>query len=297
MVATFLKRLVDWESIVARSNASFENAHRKKFLRHIWTKTSTTQKGASRFSGGINKRLCLGTGGLIDYSEVAGFGSDCESPLFNDGVHHALAFARAPLRVAVFAASTALAESPKFTHKQARSVTPVFEGQKLQLNTFCMGPDENLWLCCGGLPSASEASKGSILIYQPSGEFVRRIELDFVPQAINFTADGAHAFVAGSGVIAKLSASGEVVKSIPAPNILDEEELKKKLQAAQEKQLKEMMESFDEQIERLNKQLEKLNEQIATAKEKEDERGLKRAEARAKLLSARSSPCKIAPSK
>lgn len=164
------------------------------------------------------------------------------------------------------------------THKQAKTLVPTYEGQKLQLNTFCLGPDGNLWMCCSDHAGAPNA--GSIMIVQPTGEFVARHELEFIPQAINFSQDGKVAFVAGSGMIAKLDAEGKILKSIKAPNLVDDAEMKKKMEEAAKKQAEQIVASYDLQIERLEKQVTSLTEQVTKAEEKNEERALKRAKAR-----------------
>ncbi len=164
------------------------------------------------------------------------------------------------------------------THKQAKTLVPMYEGQRLNLNTFCLGPDGNLWMCCSDHAGAPNA--GSIMVIQPTGEFVARHELEFIPQAINFSQDGSVAFVAGSGMIAKLDAQGKVLKSITAPNLADDPETKKKMEEAAKKQAEQVLASYELQVERLEKQVKALNDQVAKAEEKEDERALKRAKAR-----------------
>ncbi len=96
----------------------------------------------------------------------------------------------------------------------------------------------------------------------------------------NFSQDGSVAFVAGSGMIAKLDAQGKVLKSITAPNLADDPETKKKMEEAAKKQAEQVLASYELQVERLEKQVKALNDQVAKAEEKEDERALKRAKAR-----------------
>ncbi len=118
------------------------------------------------------------------------------------------------------------------------------------------------------------------MVVQPTGEFVARHELEFVPQAINFSPDSKAAFVAGSGMIAKLDLQGKILQSIKAPNLADDAEMKKKMEEAAKKQLETMVATYEQQIERLEKQLKQLVEQVTKAEEKGDERALKRAQAR-----------------
>ena len=91
------------------------------------------------------------------------------------------------------------------THKQVRTIVPEYQGVRVHLNTFCVGPDQNLYLCCStnGVAGASNTA-GVVLVYTGEGELVREIPLSFSPQAINFSSQGAM-FLAGSGKVARLS--------------------------------------------------------------------------------------------
>jgi hypothetical protein len=178
------------------------------------------------------------------------------------------------------------AAAPVTSHKQARTIEPQWERRKLDLRTFCIGPDGNLWQCCARPDQwLKKAPPGAILITAPTGEVLRHIGIDFVPTAINFAPDGK-AFIAGSGKIARLAADGQVEKVIQAPNLLDEAEMQRRMEDAAKRQIDQLMSSYDEQIKRLDEQLEKLRTQIAenAAPANEDERAAanrERARARA----------------
>lgn len=161
------------------------------------------------------------------------------------------------------------------THKQSRAITPMQDGRPVKLHTFCVGPDNNLWMCCDG----SGKSPGAIMVYNGEGELVKNIPLAFVPQAINFSPEGT-LFVSGSGKIARIAKDGEVDLQIDAPNIGNKEEALAALKKEQEKQMAEIRKASQAQLERIEEQIEK----ISVAPEGEDEKGLKRRERRLKLL-------------
>ncbi|MFO1065679.1 MAG: hypothetical protein U0892_17595 [Pirellulales bacterium] len=181
--------------------------------------------------------------------------------------------------VSALAWQSASAASPEFSHKQSKVLVPAENGQSLPLHTFGLGPDGNLWMCCTG--TGGEGKAGRIVIMQPTGESVRTISLEFAPTAINFSADGIP-YVAGSGKIARLTKTGEVDEVITAPNLLNEEELKKRLEESAKKQVDQMVAVYDEQVKRLEEQVTKLAEQAKD--ESADEKTRKRAETRLKVL-------------
>lgn len=174
-----------------------------------------------------------------------------------------------------FLYSDAFAANSQPTHKQARAITPMRDGRPVKLHTFCVGPDNNLWMCCDG----NGKFPGAIMVYDGEGELLKNIPLSFVPQAINFSPEGT-LFVSGSGKIARVSKEGEVDLQIDAPNIGNKEEALAALKKEQEKQLAEIRKASEAQLERIQEQIEK----ISVAPEGEDEKAQKRRERRLKLL-------------
>ncbi len=187
---------------------------------------------------------------------------------------------------AMVASSMSVAAGPASSHKQSRSIVPTYEGKRLQLNTFTLAKDGNLWMCCNdGGSSVNEAgnqTKGCILMTQPTGELVKRISLDFAPTAINF-AESGDVFIAGSGYIACLDSDGQVKKCIEAPNLSNREEALRLMKEEAERQAKQMAEMYSAQVKRLEEQIEKLNAQLEKA-DKDDARAVKRIEARIKAI-------------
>lgn len=173
------------------------------------------------------------------------------------------------------------AGTPEATHKAAASVYPKLDGKKLPFKTFSLSPQRELWLCCSSLSSkpsnsGSAVQAGAILVYSVDGEFLRSIDLDFVPQAVGFSQDGSNAFVAGSGRIAKLRTDGSVVKSIEAPNIGNKEEALEEMRKAAEEQTKLMTESMQNQVSQVEKQIEKLEEVVENETEAQSNRRTRR---------------------
>ncbi len=166
------------------------------------------------------------------------------------------------------------------SHKQVRVIRPELGGEELRLNTFAMSRDGELWLCCSG-----KDEDGAILVYQTDGTFKRSIELGFIPQALNFAPDGTP-FVAGSGEVARLNKDGETDLSVAAPNLLSEEEMKEKLEAASKKMLERSLENYKKNVDRVREQVEKLKKQLTSDKEvsEPDEREVARNEKRLEVL-------------
>ncbi len=161
------------------------------------------------------------------------------------------------------------------THKQARSIAPMVEGRPVKLETFCVGPDNNLWMCCAG----TAADKGLIMVYSGEGEMLHSFPLKFVPQALNFSPDGK-LFVAGSGKIARMTAEGKMEIEVDAPNIGNQEEALAALKKENEKRVKELAKSSKAQLDRLEEQIAKLE----IEPEDEDDKAKTRRERRLKLL-------------
>ncbi len=183
---------------------------------------------------------------------------------------------------------SSMAADSEATHKQIRAIVPEMNGREAHLNTFCVGPDNNLYMCCtpNAQPTSAEVL-GAVLVYTGEGKLVKEINLDFAPQAINFGSDGI-LFVAGSGKVAKISGKGEILVAKDAPNIGNKEEMMAQLKEAAEKQSKQVLESYSRQIEQIDKQIAKLENEAAEAKEKEAseevEKATKRRDRRLKLL-------------
>ena len=161
------------------------------------------------------------------------------------------------------------------THKQSRSIAPMVEGRPVKLETFCVGPDNNLWMCCAG----TAADKGLVMVYTGEGEMLHSFPLKFIPQALNFAPDGK-LFVAGSGKIARMSAEGIIELEVDAPNIGNQEEALAALKKENEKRLVELTKSSKAQLDRLEEQIAKLE----IIPEDEDEKVKTRRERRLKLL-------------
>jgi hypothetical protein len=177
----------------------------------------------------------------------------------------------------VSSAQLALSAGPEPSHKQARHIAPNINGRNLKLETFCLGPDSNLWMCCAG----SGENPGMLMVYSADGEQIKSIPLSFLPQAINFSPEGT-IFVAGSGKIAKMSKSGEIELMKDLPNVANREEVIAKLKKKAEEDRKRTEEAYAKQMENLTKQIEKL-EQVP---EDETDKAKQRRERRLRILNA-----------
>lgn len=170
--------------------------------------------------------------------------------------------------------TTFASEPNKPTHKQLRTIKPTLQGSDAMLNTFCLSPKNELWMCC-----SSKVGTGAIVIYNGEGERLREIPMTFNPSAINFAPNG-ELFVAGGGKIAKLNQDGEVLQEIEAPNIGNKEEMLAQMKKAAEEQMTMILASYKEQEENIDKQIAK-NEEVP---EGETEKQAARRERRLKLL-------------
>lgn len=175
-----------------------------------------------------------------------------------------------------------LAAESSATHKQVRSIVPMKDGARVPLNTFCVGPDQNLYMCCGVASTSHGDAKGTLVIATGEGEILRAIDLEFLPQSINFASSGAM-FVSGGGKIARLSQAGAVEIVKDAPHIENKEEMLAKLKEAAEEQKKLVTKSYAEQLEQIQSQIQKLEKEAEKA-DPDDEKGAKRRERRMKLL-------------
>ncbi len=161
------------------------------------------------------------------------------------------------------------------THKQARSIAPMVDGRPVKLETFCVGPDNNLWMCCAG----TAADRGLVMVYSGDGEMLSSFALKFIPQALNFSPDGK-LFVAGSGMIARMNMEGKIELEVDAPNIGNREEALAAMKKENENRINDLKKSSRAQLERLEEQIAKLE----IVPEEEDEKTKTRRERRLKLL-------------
>ncbi|MCU0707421.1 MAG: hypothetical protein MUF23_03930 [Pirellula sp.] len=168
------------------------------------------------------------------------------------------------------------------THKQTRSIAPHWKQSPVPLHTFCVGPDQLLYMCCSGSGAPTQAGAGVILVYTGEGALVREIPLEFVPQAINFGENGK-CFVAGSGKLARLSSEGDIEIVKDAPNIGNPEQMAEELKKAAEEQKKMVTESYTQQLEQIDTQLRRAKEENEKA-DPADEKGAKKRQRRLKML-------------
>jgi len=174
-----------------------------------------------------------------------------------------------------------IAQSP--THAQSSVIKPVVDGKTVTIQTFTVAADGNLWVCttkpAARRPRVTSVSKtkatkkdalpstpGQIAIFTPDGKVSKTIEMEFIPTAINFTADGKNVFVAGNGFIAKLNAKGDVLKSVASPSIPDMKEFRAKVVEDAKKQAESRAKLFKDQLKRYDEMIAKLE------KTKEDDR-------------------------
>ena len=161
------------------------------------------------------------------------------------------------------------------THKQARIIKPLHDGEPVQLNTFCLDNDGNVLACVGGNnvqyvlnEDGSQQAKTistpqQLQVYSPDGALVRAVDLSFRPTALNTAPDGS-IFVAGAGKVAHVTAEGQVLTTVDSPHIGDMETFRQRIEEAAKKQMEERTSVYRDQITRIE-------ERIAALKEKPEE--------------------------
>ena len=149
------------------------------------------------------------------------------------------------------------------THKQARSINPLHEGEKIHLNTYCLDETGDLWACAG-------ASDGFVQHYSPEGELLSEVKLHFVPTAIN-TALGLDIFVAGNGQLARLSRAGEIKLQSNAPNVPSPDEFRKQAEETARAESETTRKLIEKNIERVEKTIAKTQDKIKDLTDKEEE--------------------------
>jgi len=163
---------------------------------------------------------------------------------------------------------------PDGTHKQARVITPKHNGEKINLNTYCLTPTGDLLLCVGGpfdeyvlkadQPGEYEVKHikqdAFVQIYSPDEKLLKEIKLDFKPTAINMVPGGKEFVVAGEGWLARMTLEGELIKKSRTPNVGDIEEFKVKALKEAKAQAKNITGQFEKQLKQAEKRLAKLLE-------------------------------------
>ena len=157
------------------------------------------------------------------------------------------------------------------THKQARIIKPLHDGQPIVLNTYCLDKDGNILACVGsdtsdyvanadGTQQAQKLQPPKLLqVYSPDGELLRTTELTFEPTAINQAPDGT-LFVAGAGKVAHISTDGKVLTTVDSPHIGDMDSFKERIEVGAKKQIEEMTTTYRDQVTRIEERIAKLKE-------------------------------------
>ena len=172
------------------------------------------------------------------------------------------------------AAATAVKDFSS-THKQARIIKPLHDGQPIVLNTYCLDKDGNILACVGsdtfnyvanadGTQQAKKLQPPKLLqVYSPDGDLLRTTELTFSPTAINQAPDGT-IYVAGAGKVAHVSADGKVLTTVDSPHIGDMDSFKQRIEEGAKKQIEEMTTTFRDQLTRIEERIAKLKEKPET---------------------------------
>ncbi len=157
------------------------------------------------------------------------------------------------------------------THKQARIIKPLHDGQPIVLNTYCLDKDGNILACVGsdtfnyaanadGTQQAQKLQPPKLLqVYSPDGDLLRTTELTFSPTAINQAPNGT-IYVAGAGKVAHVSVDGKVLNTVDSPHIGNMDSFKERIEEGAKKQIEEMTTTFRDQVTRIEERIAKLKE-------------------------------------
>lgn len=149
-----------------------------------------------------------------------------------------------------------VSEQPKSefdaTHTEVKPLVPKHNGAAGRLHTFKLTPD-------GHIIAGVTFDRDYVQVYSPDLELIREIPIEFQATAISIEPSGTF-LIGGGGQIARLSTSGEVLKSSQAPHLAGQsaEEAKEKMIAEYKKQMEQTREIYNQQIEQIQKQIDKL---------------------------------------
>ncbi len=178
------------------------------------------------------------------------------------------------------------------THQETDFLKPTLDGEPVQLNTFELDDQGNIWACVSLLNKlktkregasddsdgneASVKAQGYILVYSPEKLLVKQIPIPFSPTAIDLDPSGT-VYAAGEGKLCKMTAEGKVLLAATTPNMAgkDIEDLRSDAVEAYKKQIEQTAEHFA-------KQKEQLNDKIAKIEEVDEEKRTKRQTAQLK---------------
>ena len=181
---------------------------------------------------------------------------------------------------------TGVAKSrPEGSHKQLRVISPKHNGEKITLNTFCLGRDGEILMCVGGpqveyTPKDDDPTQYDIkridsasLVqrYSADEQLLAEYPVEFKPTAINLIPGKDEFVVAGEGWLVRMTLAGEVIKKSRTPNIGDYEEFKVKALEAAKEDLKQYVQQFEiqkKQAEQTIEELEKKPEADRNANDK-----------------------------
>ena len=156
------------------------------------------------------------------------------------------------------------------THQQTAEIVVRTSDGKGALQTFCVGPDGNLYavvtapVVYGAGVELGRKANGEIHVYSPEGKKLRHWVVDFEPQRIATAANG-EVYVGGNGKLAKYDAAGKQLAAVESPHLAAVLSDKEKLLRDAEEQRKQMIETYanaTKQMEDVRKQLIEQKEQL-----------------------------------
>ena len=171
-------------------------------------------------------------------------------------------------------ADDGMADSLEATHTESDFLKPTVDGTPVQLHTFELDDQGNVWACVSPLKSlrpaqnseqdksaagdekqansdddaeagretaTAENTKGYVLVYGPDKQLVRQIPLPFAPTAIDLDPSST-VYAAGEGKICKMTSEGKILRIGAIPNLegKDIDQIKAEALEAYKKQMEEL---------------------------------------------------------
>lgn len=145
------------------------------------------------------------------------------------------------------------------SHQQTRKFVPEHDGEPVDLSTFRVREDGFIVACVSPRDQDDDDESGFLQIYNPDLELEQEFALPFAPTALDLDSSGNH-FVAGSGIVARVSRDGEVELTADSPNMagVDMDELREEVIEDLEQRNKQMKKIYSRQIEQFEEQIEEL---------------------------------------
>jgi hypothetical protein len=156
------------------------------------------------------------------------------------------------------------AESATTTHAFKKGVVVRSADGRLSILSFCLNKDGQILALLGsesnyGGGSPVAKAESGVKVLSKDGESLKEWKVDFEAQSINAGPDGT-VYVAGSGIVAKFSPDGKLLKRLELPHIAEFLKDKDKIRKAAEEEARERHETFKQFVTASKERIKHLEE-------------------------------------